>query len=267
MGRAQTKPRAESAQFSFDFAPSPLAQPGPARTPWRDPLAERLIAAGLAPNDVVLSINRALSVSERSTLPAPWNLPSRLFQWPIRYEPGSPDEPGCLRVRHPDLVEHPGVQAIRMRVPDPEHWSHEPDPGDYVTWQHAVDLMTPSLWRELIATRRFTDDAQIATALAFALHSPGLTRGTRQKWTLPLAREVMAHLDAPEPADRSRVLLAGSGLRPGRVEGLVTPNIDLRGVSAAWLTIHGIEDGYLAYARSGWLGVTPKGLALRAEQG
>lgn len=266
MGRAQTKPRAESAQISFDFA-APTTLPGRAHAPRRDPLAERLIAAGLAPNDSVLAITRALAVPDGSSLPAPWNLPTRLFQWPIDYEPGTPEEPGRLRLRHPALAEHPGVRAIRALIPEPEHWDDTAAPGDALTWNHAVDLMTPRLWPELIATRRFVDDGMIASALAFALLSPGLTRGTRERWTLALARTVMRHLDAPEPADRSRALLAGDGLWPARIESHVAPNIRPRGAAAAWLTIHGIEDGYLAYAKSGWLGVTPKGLALRAEQG
>ena len=267
MGRAQTKPRAATAQFSFDFAaPTPLAQPGRAHTPRRDPLAERLIAAGLATHDAVLTINRALSVPDRSGMPTPWNLPSRLFQSPIGYEPGTPDEPGRLHLRHLALAEHPGVQAIRAQIPEPEHWDDTLAPDGILTWNHAVDLMTPRLWPMLIATRRFVDDDMIATALAFALLSPGLTRGTREKWTLALARSVMGHLNAPEPADRSRALIAGDGLWPARIESHVAPNIRPRGAAAAWLTIHGIEDGYLAYAKSGWLGVTPKGLALRAEQ-
>lgn len=271
MAPARHASRAAPNQFSFDFAGPPASPPIPhpagPRSAGLDPLAARIIAAGLAPNDAVLTINRALMIGDTRTLPAPWNLPSRLFQWPIAYEPGTPDEPGQLRLRHPALAEHPRVRAIRARIPEPEHWTDAPEPGDHLAWNHAVDLMTPRLWPELIATRHFVDDAMIATALAFALQSPARLRGAREAWTLPLAREILSRLDAPEPNDRSRALIAGPGLMPARIDNRIVPNIAARGVAAAWLTIHGLEDGYLAHCRSGWLGVTAAGLALRAEHG
>jgi hypothetical protein len=45
----------------------------------RDRLAERIIAAGLAPNSFILELNRGL------TNPHPLPLPSRLYQFPIEF--------------------------------------------------------------------------------------------------------------------------------------------------------------------------------------
>src|SRR3546814_3272019 len=52
------------------------------RTAQADQLGDQIIAAGFAPNGFVLDINEALDVPRDFPLSAPWNLPSRLFQFP-----------------------------------------------------------------------------------------------------------------------------------------------------------------------------------------
>ena len=72
-----------------------------------DTLGELLVAKGFAPNLVVLDINRALDVPHGFTLPAPWNLPSRLFRFPIEACPPDGDQPRKIGLRHPLLADHP----------------------------------------------------------------------------------------------------------------------------------------------------------------
>ena len=48
-----------------------------------DELGERLIASGLVASRYVIDLNGSLSVPHDMDLPPPWDLPSRLFQFPI----------------------------------------------------------------------------------------------------------------------------------------------------------------------------------------
>src|SRR3546814_14318903 len=63
------------------------------RTAQADQLGDQIIAAGFAPNGFVLDINGALDVPRDFPLSAPWNLPSRLFQFPIEVIRAAQDEP------------------------------------------------------------------------------------------------------------------------------------------------------------------------------
>ena len=63
------------------------------RTEQADELGEQIIAAGFAANDYLLDMNGALNVPRGFPLPAPWNLPSRLFQFPIEVIKAEQDEP------------------------------------------------------------------------------------------------------------------------------------------------------------------------------
>lgn len=251
-----------TAQFAFDFSP-PAA-------PSRDLLARRLVAGGFAPNDYVLSINRALATPDRSDLPKPWSLPSRLFHWPVDYLPADGDARDLLRLRHPALADHPGLTRLREAIPEPDAWA-APDTTGHGTWHHAVDLMTPELWPALLATLSFTTAADAATALAYAMHErtrahSDLTRERRGRtapWTPALARTILARLGFDEPADASRALIAGTGLRPSRVNGRIAPNLFCEGGEAAWLVVHGLEQDFLAYGRDNALTVTESGMALR----
>src|SRR3546814_18959480 len=55
-----------------------------------------------------LALHDALPIS------APWNLPSRLFQFPIEVIRAEQDEPRKIGLRHPLLAAHPFVQHERM---------------------------------------------------------------------------------------------------------------------------------------------------------
>src|SRR3546814_12151144 len=74
--------------------------------------SDPIIAAGFAPNGFVLDINEALDVPRDFPLSAPWNLPSRLFQFPIEVIRAEQDEPRKIGLRHPLLAAHPFVQHV-----------------------------------------------------------------------------------------------------------------------------------------------------------
>src|SRR3546814_7167367 len=89
------------------------------RTAQADQLGDQIIAAGFAPNGFVLDINGALDVPRDFPLSAPWNLPSRLFQFPIEVIRAEQDEPRKIGLRHPLLArseEHTSELQSLMRI-------------------------------------------------------------------------------------------------------------------------------------------------------
>src|SRR3546814_2121119 len=87
------------------------------RTAQADQLGDQIIAAGFAPNGFVLDINEALDVPRDFPLSAPWNLPSRLFQFPIEVIRAEQDEPRKIGLRHPlRSEEHTSELQSLMRI-------------------------------------------------------------------------------------------------------------------------------------------------------
>jgi hypothetical protein len=243
-------------EFVFEDEPAP------------DPLAELLIATGLVPNHFVLELNRGL------TNPHPEALPSRLFRFPIAFVARKTlDGKSRLLLNHPALAGHPFVQEVAAKTGEMPVW--EPldefgrDRGALPRWWHAVDLMTEAHWRDLLATRHFTDDEAIAGAIGISLDRPaGIS--------VAIAREVLAALGADEPADRSHGLLMSDAIQPAhiierhpRTKEIAREhwplNVMDRSVAGARLIIHGIEDGWAEYARNGYLQLSPKGRRVRPE--
>ncbi|WP_161626319.1 hypothetical protein [Sphingobium ummariense] len=70
-----------------------------------DTLGETLVESGFAPNLYLLDINHALSVPRDFPLPAPWNLPSRMFEYPIEVCSPDGDQPRKIGLRHPLLAQ------------------------------------------------------------------------------------------------------------------------------------------------------------------
>ena len=88
------------------------AQPATVREAPRDELAETLVAAELVPNTYILDLNGSLTVPHTMELPAPWNLPSRLFRFPVVVTRRSEDGTRRIMLRHPQLAAHPFVQQV-----------------------------------------------------------------------------------------------------------------------------------------------------------
>lgn len=235
----------------------------------RDELGEAIIAKGFAPNDFVLDLNRSLTVPHDMELPHPWNLPSRLFRFPIEVSEG---RRGSRRVglMHPLLGGHPFVQRVRealgveldpMGAPN-EHGVSKQRTG---LWWHAVDLVTAGKWRELLETREFTTDADIAGAVAFGLDfSPhDAERGCGYISTAE-ARELMRAIGSGEPNDRAALLRSFSEPRPCRQESgkehwPINCGHGSTAEARAWGKIIGIEAGWFKHDRAGFLAWTEAG--------
>ncbi len=247
----------------------------------RDHLAERLVADGFFPNHYQLEHDGALAAWRTGReYTYPWNLPSRLFQFPAHTYRG-PDGVRRIGVQHPLLLDHPLILDLIAKgyeLCDAEGCVNEHGVASsfihHGTWWHAVDLIG-SHPRELVATRRFTTDADIAGAVRYRCSYP------RQKG--PLARllaemrDVLAALEAPEPMDGSAPVLAafdmpmpcqsdGSG-KKSRTRWPINTMRALRSEESArvaWAYIHGIESGWFQND-GGYLHWSQKGRGLWAR--
>lgn len=238
----------------------------------RDELGEKIIEAGFAPNAFLLDMNGAISVSRGFELPAPWNLPSRLFRFPIEICKPRGDRPRTIGLRHPDLAAHPFVQHVTATLGVELDPHGAPNEYGYSTceaglWHHAVDLITSGNWRELLATADFTTDRDILNGVAFGLRYSGANETGKRDGYLSIAdaRAIMAELGATEPTNRAatiRELAQPSPCNPEGKKGGEHWPINGKASSAedtAWSFIFGIEDGWFKYDRSGHLNWSQKG--------
>lgn len=229
------------SQLAFDFSPPPLATP----------IAEKLITSGLVPNDFILTLNGGLTNPD--DVPAP----SRAYQFPIGYQMPGEDEPEAIYVRHPALADLPFVQHVKSIV-GPFEACHD----DRIEWWHAIDLMNDQHHEHLMATQHLTDRQCLLNAVNLAVQWGRLKHSN--------ARTILNTLGVPEPENRSRGMLLGDGLWPARIppEGngkpYWAPNVRSFD-AAAWMVIHGIEDGYLSL-KKGHLTVADKCIAARGER-
>ncbi|WP_069335799.1 hypothetical protein [Sphingobium yanoikuyae] len=229
-----------------------------------DPLGELLVEKGFAPNLALLDINHALDVPCGFELPAPWNLPSRLFQFPIEVCRPDGDQPRRIGLRHPLLADHPyvrhveqilGLEIDRHGAPNRHGYSS----ASTARWWHAVDLICAGKWRELLETQLFTDPASILRAVCIGCrYSPHDVREGRGHISTAEAREIIREMGATESDDRKSILLsfmAPSLCKPDNGPGYwpINPPFGLCAEDQAWAFIHGIEDGWFAHDRSGHL--------------
>jgi hypothetical protein len=254
------------AQFAFDFGDK-VTPPAPCLTQ-RDELTDLLVSTGLIGSEYLLDLNRIL---ENRT---PEKLPSRLFQFPIEFVSQSrTNGQSKLLLNHPLLAEHPFVQEVAKKTGVNPVWEpHDEfgrDRGAQPRWWHAIDLMTKKHWRGLLETRQYTDSWEIAQAVALALGWNAIT--------VEIARDILTEINAEEPADRSLPALLGDGIYPcHRVEKHPTSekvkseswsiNVWLKGAEAAWLVIHGMEDGWFKRGKDGYLQMSAEGLRRRDLQ-
>lgn len=232
--------------------------------PAPDPLGAQLIELGLVPNEFVLNLNSTLSPPHDMELPAPWNLPSRLFQFPIEtYEPrwkfdGTLFE-RTIGIIHPELKAHPFVQQVEQLLEielttdaTNEHGYNKDGLGQ---WWHAVDLMSKGLWRELLDTAHFTTPEYIAQAVAFCVRYKG-------RLSLKDARHVL-QLQGDEPAyDLDAWLKLWHAPSPVEKRYPVNDRIghdDGRALTA-WGMLHGIEHGLFKF-HGDFIAWSDKGLA------
>ena len=232
-------------------------------SPSTDTLGMALVEKGFAPNLAVLDINNSLSVPHGFEMPAPWNLPSRLFQFPIEVCRPDDEQPRKLGLRHPLLVDHPYVRHVEAalgfeiaRDGAPNRYGYTSAPT--ARWWHAVDLVSAGKWRELLATQEFTEPACIMNAVTYGCrYSRHDDKRAAGYITTAEAREMMREIGATEPGGRSAVIRAFSApsvCRPDKGAEHWPINTGRQcAEDAAWGMIFGIEDGWFRYDRSGFL--------------
>jgi hypothetical protein len=247
----------------------PLIQPAP---DWRQaarhakdaPLEDILVAEGLAQSRYVLEINGHLQVPVDENFGDPWNLPSRLMQFPLE---ARFDKTGQMRVglMHPALAEHPFVKRVAKVIrPHKIGLSGAPNAAGYsqapATWWHACDLIR-SHSDDLLRTRQFTSEGDIVRAVSHALdHRGGGDFGP------PEARKVLTAVPAPPPAnivDTVLMLSPPSVVQPEKGPPYWPINSTRRDWSGlSWLRVWGIEAGWFNYSRTQYLGWAPHGRSM-----
>ncbi|WP_322886956.1 hypothetical protein [Sinorhizobium medicae] len=228
-----------------------------------DTLGVALVEKGFAPNLAILDINNSLSVPHGFDLRAPWNLPSRMFRFPIEVCRPDDDQPRTLGLRHPLLGDHPYVRHVEARMGSEIDRNGAPNRHGYSTaptarWWHAVDLIMAGNWRELLATRAFTEPHCIMQAVAFGCrYSHHEDKKASGYISIADARKVMHAVGAKEPGERSATIRAFSNPSLCRQEkGAEQWPINSGRLSAetvAWGMIFGIEDGWFRHDRAGFL--------------
>jgi hypothetical protein len=156
----------------------------------RDLVGEKLCADEYS-TEYNLTIDSSLGTwRHKEEYPYPFNLPSRLMQFPVNTErgPGPEDEDGndlpgprWISVAHPLLIDHPFVKGLIAKgyevIPDPEDDRCRNQHGTKAThytkseYYHAVDLIK-SHHKELIDTLRFTTTDAVFSALSYGCHYP-----------------------------------------------------------------------------------------------
>lgn len=249
---------------------SPASTIPPTLSP--DPLGGKIIDAGLARNTFFLNSNQTLSMPADFQLPAPWNLPSRLFQYPIEVHPPTNDYPRQIGLLHPFLADHPFVKYVESilgvpisRDPARNQWGYSS--ARTAQWWHAVDLIIEGCWESLLDTERFTTPANIFRSIIFGLRYSSQQDDRRRNGYLALrdARTMMSFLGATEPSDRTTIVrtLCAPTLNSTDRKTEHWP-VNTGGTCAednAWAVIIGLEDGWLAYDRAGFLEWSDSGRA------
>ena len=242
----------------------------PIEPPQPDPLAEALIEHKFVPNEFILDLNKGLTIPAGLERPYPWNLPSRLFIFPIEVTDQAKDGSRKIGLLHPLLAEHPFVRQVEQTLSLAIDPNGAPNEYGYSkiragSWWHAVDLISHGLWRELLDTARFTTPEDIAGAVSYGLdYSPYEGKKRNGHISTVDARKVMATLDAPEPNDPLAIIEEHFHRPSGMKSEKGTERWPINSVSndpyaKAWGHILAIEAGWFAHDRAGFLGWTPAG--------
>lgn len=213
------------------------------------PLKQKIVDAGLVPNEYLLDISAALED------PAPRYPRSRMFRWPISVDRFEDRLTVCS---HPMLFE-PFVQRVSVMLATPIEIEPEPAGGCQGMSHHGVDLADDTHWRDLLKTRAYVNDRVIMRGVVI-----GMLHG---RLATTNARSVLEALDVAEPSDRSAHALSAAGgfLRPGFIDANAGTNKPAAGkgkwtinlwsrrdpVGEVWAAVHGIEDGWFLKERSG----------------
>jgi hypothetical protein len=235
-----------------------------------DAVAETLMQTGLVPNVFILDLNYTLTVPSDMQMPYPWNLPSRLFSFPIEVSNQAEDGSRRIGLLHPLLADHPFVKHVEATLDVQLNRDGAPNEYGYSKaglgmWWHAVDLITTGHWRDLLETAQFTTAEHIARAVAHGMtYSPQEGKKRNGHLSTVEAREIMAFLKMPEPAAQDSItrecFMPPSSVRSEKgVESWPVNEIAQGRYPNVWGHILEIEAGWFAYDRAGYLGWTKIG--------
>ena len=251
-------------------AARPKPKQAPVYVPKPDPVADNLIQHGLVPNTFILDLNHGLTTPHDMDRPYPWNLPSRLFQFPIEVTHQDPDGSRKIGLLHPLLAEHPFVkrlEALGIEVdPDGAPNEHGHSKGGMGRWWHAVDLISSGHWRDLLKTAQFTTPDDIAGAVSYGLqYSPYEGKKRNGHISTAEAREIMAAIGAPEPTDRDGIIREHFMPPSPHKSEKGTMRCPINHYASdprltAWGFILSIEAGLFGHDRAGFLGWTTLGM-------
>jgi hypothetical protein len=217
------------------------------------PLEDILIEAGFTPGRYQLEINHSLQC-DNTGFDDPWNLPSRLMQFPLEVQLGK-DGQFHIGLMHPLIGDHPFVKQVAEAIkphkinPDgaPSAVGHSAAPA---AWWHACDLIREHR-HDLLRTRQFTTDSAIVNAVIYALNYRTNEFGPEE------AREVLDAIGAAPPdGDIVPIVLlvmAPSFVQPEKGAGYwpINSHGSEHAVEFAWLRVWGIEAGWFEYPRRG----------------
>jgi hypothetical protein len=222
------------------------------------------------PSDYVLGLNGSLMVPVGMELPAPWDLPSRVFRFPITVGAAAEDGTRRFGLMHPLLGDHPFVRRVEAELGvtlDPEGTPNEHGftKAHTALWWHAVDLVSSGHWRDLLETRQFTTSEDIAGAVAYGLdYSSYEDKRARGHITTSEARIIMGEIGYAEPAERLPILRqlsepSACASEKGTVRWPINNGGGMDAGSRAWSRIFGIEAGWLKHDAAGFLQWTTLG--------
>ena len=228
----------------------------------RDEVGAKLRDYGLCTAYSLQSDHTHIGLRDSATLPQPWNLPSRLMQFPVSMAAPIDGRPRRLGVRHALLAQHPFVQQIEQALGFqlepcgiPNRYGIRNDHGQ---WHHAVDLVCAYQWRQLIETRDLTTDDSIAGAVGFGLDHSDYRSSRKGYLTTTEARAIMAAIGEDEPTDATALLrifaapvLSSQG--ENKKGWPINTRFDAGSSPRAWGRIIGIEYGWFDYDRAGFL--------------
>lgn len=206
-----------------------------------DTMLERLLAAGITTSEWLLHLNGCLTTPHDFDLDGIWKLPSRLFAFPIQVSRFDGVTERVLTLSHPRLSDHPFVQHVEAALGVKLAVAERVD-----TWSHACDLM-PKHWQDLMETRQFTTDDDIARSVGFRLSAT-----YESDITVQTARTILGMIGATEPTDAISLLCKfGKPLSLTDEDETVRWPINGRermtGAEMAWAFLTGLERGWFSY--------------------